>query len=104
MATSAVAEALIGLDFLAEFRGRYGSYADGLALAGARSVRGLMDLYFTRTPCASAQRGDIAYVVAPCAPDGRRRGALMVVTGAVLAGHKGAQLPRDLARICWKVG
>jgi hypothetical protein len=98
-----VVEQLTGHDFAAEFRGRYASHAEAVAVLGARGgleavVAGLLGE--PRSFPALAQRGDVVLVDTALGP------ALGVCAGghAACAGPEGLQfVPMDCWLCAWKV-
>jgi len=95
--------ALTGEDLSRGVRG-YRSYREGLAMFGVRRLRDIADRALPRLAPALAQRGDVAWVVEPSAPDHRRRAGYMIFDGAQLVGPGGVTRPRSAARLAWKVG
>lgn len=96
-------QAITGQDLAADFRGKYATYHDGLRLTGAARLSKLVDGLLSLTDRAHAHRGDIAWVVEPTEPDGRRRGCLMVVDGAYLIGPAGQRRGRSAGARFWRV-
>lgn len=96
-------QAITGRDLAAEYRGKYTTYPEGLALTGAKRLSKFVDGLLPLTTAAHAHRGDVAWVVGPTEPDGRLRGCLMVVDGSHLVGPAGVRQPRSAGHRFWRV-
>ena len=96
--------AMTGVDVAADWRGRYGAFSQGLALAGVRSVVGLpRKAGFAPVNPALAHRGDVAVARVGPIVGGKPQLALAVFDGAWLVGPQGARVPRTLALRAWRV-
>ena len=97
--------AVLGDDPAAAWRGRYATEAQGLAVAGVRTLLGLpRKIGLPRVDPAHALRGDIALAHGLRRLNDRvRRPMLLVVDGAWLRGPAGVSAERGFALRAWRV-
>lgn len=95
--------AVTGRDLAADWRGRYATEAEGLALAAVKRLTALADRFFAPVPPALAWRGDVALAPVGVPVRGRRTPMLLVVDGKWLRGPGGAVAERRLAVRAWRV-
>lgn len=95
--------ALTGRDIAAGWRGRYATPDEGLALAGAKTLRGLASRFFKPVAPALAWRGDLALANIGAPIRGRPAPMLLIVDGIFLRGPCGVATKREHAKFAWRV-
>lgn len=95
--------ALTGRDIAADWRGQYATPDEGLALAGAKTLRRLAGRFFKPVAPVFAHRGDLALASIGAPIRGRPTPTLLIVDGIFLRGPCGAVAKREHAKFAWRV-
>ena len=93
--------AVTGRDVAADWRGRYATERDGLALARVKSLAQLAGRFFKPVQPIFARRGDVAIAPVGGRVGNRRAPMLLVVDHALLIGPAGACVA-EIERTPWR--